>query len=785
MWKIGSRYQTNQNCSNLSRSVDAPAFRRSLLVVTSLCFLFSTAPAATVNVGLVPEYPIQATSSVAVTDGTALFIVSYKTTQEAFFTALRGANSADALVSVFRNELQFFNSTPFLKGDYGTYENPDIGWSSGGGAIAEITPTTTSLLPIFALFSSSTNLVSTASFLLVRSRATSEISYIPMDNSNSDIEISGNKTFGSDVIFGQYFPLSETNGAFRMAPAGAYGQITSPLAETNSSANAFDYQITANNGANQFFATTNTNSANPLTSTNLPSWASVNTNTGVIQFTTNSVAGNYAIRLVASNSVTASVATNTLNLVLQATPLRFSTTTNRITATAGVAITPFTFVATPGTSSYSRDLGDLYGLVLSTNGTLSGIPTTEGSNVVQVRATSGDESTTTTFTLAVALPTISLPSGSLDDQGRIVAVAGTPRTIPLTVTPDDFTVDSYSFDPEISGVTYNEGNLKIESTAAPFEKGTTSKAVILLLKRTNGLSSEVSASLTFNLRVEAPAPTRLTTTGPFQVTVGESYGLQLATDVSTICPLQKIQIANAERDLPKGLVQINNTGRIEGTNNSTTMPWDFPVNVEADTSTVYEGGGTTNFPVRFELCNPAAPLIKSSLLTKLAGVGKAFSQYSIKASGAPFRFAATDLPPGLALVEANIDGTPTANIKGTPTTAGIKTVQLKAYNYFRPGDPSSDLQEGTASFQIYVSGAKPTKTVSVFGADNLRVGIAASLSAGEGYRVNGYGLPPGLIFNKATGLITGTPTVAGTFTATLFIQNALGWSSKTVTLRVQ
>jgi hypothetical protein len=364
----------------------------------------------------------------------------------------------------------------------------------------------------------------------------------------------------------------------------------------------------------------------------------------------------------------------------------------------------------------------------------------------------------------------------LDDQERIVAVAGTPRTIPLDVTPD-FTVESYSFNPEISGVSYSEGNLEIESTAAPFAKGTTSQAVTLLLKRTSGLSSEVSASLTFNLRVEAPAPTRLTTTGPFQVTVGESYGLQLATDVSTICPLQKIQIVNAERVLPDGLVERNNTGRIEGTNNSTTLPWEFPVNVMADTSTVYEGGGTTNFPVSFELCNPAAPLINSSLLTKLAGVGKAFSQYSIKASGAPFRFTATDLPPGLALVGANING--------TPTTAGIKTVQLKAYNYFRPGDPSSRLQEGSASFQIYVSGAKPTRTISVFGADNLRVGTAASLSAGEGYRVNGYGLPPGLIFNKATGLITGTPTVAGTFTATLFIQNALGWISRTVTLRVQ
>ncbi|NBS49677.1 MAG: hypothetical protein EBS97_03580 [Verrucomicrobia bacterium] len=60
-------------------------------------------------------------------------------------------------MTVFSNQLKFFNAVPFLKGDYGTYVDPTIGWNSEGGAITQVDTTTTSNLPIFALFSSSTN----------------------------------------------------------------------------------------------------------------------------------------------------------------------------------------------------------------------------------------------------------------------------------------------------------------------------------------------------------------------------------------------------------------------------------------------------------------------------------------------------------------------------------------------------------------------------------------------------------------------------------------------------
>jgi hypothetical protein len=223
---------------------------------------------------------------------------------------------------------------------------------------------------------------------------------------------------------------------------------------------------------------------------------------------------------------------------------------------------------------------------------------------------------------------------------------------------------------------------------------------------------------------------------------------------------------------------LRKTGLITGTNTNTTLPWRFPVDVVADTSTFYEGGGTRTFSnVIFQLRNPVAPIINSGI-TRLVGVGSPFKQYTITASGVPSGFVASGLPPGLTLKGENING--------TPTQAGTYAVSLVAFNYYRPGSTlEEEKQPGTKILNIYVSGARPLATTSLFGVNDLRVGVPASLSAGDGLRVSGYGLPTGLSFDKATGLITGTPTAAGTFAATLFIQNGKGWISKDISLTVR
>jgi hypothetical protein len=319
--------------------------------------------------------------------------------------------------------------------------------------------------------------------------------------------------------------------------------------------------------------------------------------------------------------------------------------------------------------------------------------------------------------------------------------------------------------------------------AAPFAKGKTKESLTLTLNRTTGLNgSTISASLPFDLRLEAPAPKALTTRGPFEVTVGDDYSLQLLTDVSTLCPNQNIAIVGT---LPPDLINNRSggrkTGSITGKNTSTTLPYEFTVNIVADTSTFYEGGGSLTVPVIFRLRNPVAPVITSES-TRLAGVGKTFAQYTIKADGAPSRFTASGLPPGIVL-----NG---ANLKGTPTQAGNYDVRLEAYNSYRPGSTlATDLQSGTSTLRIFVSGSKPATVTPLSGSSNLQAGRAASfsmLSAQQlGLRISGYGFPPGLTIDSSTGLVTGTPAAAGTYSVTVFIQNGKGWIKKTVSLTVR
>jgi len=100
-------------------------------------------------------------------------------------------------------------------------------------------------------------------------------------------------------------------------------------------------------------------------------------------------------------------------------------------------------------------------------------------------------------------------------------------------------------------------------------------------------------------------------------------------------------------------------------------------------------------------------------------------------------------------------------ISGTASTAGTYTVTLTGSDSTGPS--------GSATFSWDVGSASNTVTVTNPGSQTGTVGTAASLqisatdsASGQTLTYSATGLPAGLSISSTTGLISGTPTTAGT-----------------------
>ncbi len=137
-------------------------------------------------------------------------------------------------------------------------------------------------------------------------------------------------------------------------------------------------------------------------------------------------------------------------------------------------------------------------------------------------------------------------------------------------------------------------------------------------------------------------------------------------------------------------------------------------------------------------------------------------------AGGTLSYSATGLPAGLSISAT------TGLISGKPTTAGTSTVTVTATDSTGPS--------GTTSFTWTVSAAAGnTVTVTNPGSQTGTVGTAASLAvhatdsaSGQTLTYSATGLPAGLSISATTGLISGTPTTAGTSSVTVTATDTTG-----------
>ncbi len=209
--------------------------------------------------------------------------------------------------------------------------------------------------------------------------------------------------------------------------------------------------------------------------------------------------------------------------------------------------------------------------------------------------------------------------------------------------------------------------------------------------------------------------------------------------------------------LPAGLSL--NGAVISGT---PTATGSFSIALSATNSTGQTGTATLSLTV-----NAAAAPVITSATTATTTVGQPFT-YTITSNPTAASFGATGLPAGLSLSGAVISG--------TPTVSGSFSIALSATN--------STGQTGTATLRLTVNAATPVITSATTAAATVGQPFTYTITSNPtAASFNATGLPAGLSLSGA--VISGTPTVSGSFSIALSATNSTGQTgSATLSLSI-
>lgn len=418
---------------------------------------------------------------------------------------------------------------------------------------------------------------------------------------------------------------------------------------------------------------------------------------------------------------------------------------------AGQAYT-FTLSASgSGTKTWSIISGSIAPLTLnSATGQITGTPTASGTLTATFRVSSEYGTDDKAFTINVisnappVVVTSILPPASV---GTVYNSTGfqliaTPTTPPITWTLQSGTLPA--------GLSLSPSGL---ISGTPTTSGTVSG---LVFQATNSYGSGVSASLSISVSAAGTAfgiRPQLYNIGMTKGTVGTSYTSQLVASGTT-----PITYSITSGTLPTGLTINGSTGVISGT---PTQSGEFNIIWRATNA-----NGYSDWTSQIIIASTVAPTIltaSGALPNGMVGLSYATmlvaEESTVKFGSLVWSVAIGSLPPGLTLSSGGvISGIPTATATGSSIT-------------FRATNSLSGLSN-TVTMTITVAASDGTSTApEITMTDDIMTPSTVGVSYSQTLTATGTGpitwsilrgsLGAGLTLNSTTGIISGTPTVAG------------------------
>ncbi|PYL92020.1 MAG: hypothetical protein DMF14_05485, partial [Verrucomicrobia bacterium] len=267
-----------------------------------------------------------------------------------------------------------------------------------------------------------------------------------------------------------------------------------------------------------------------------------------------------------------------------------------------------------------------------------------------------------------------------------------------------------------------------------------------------------TGSATLTLTVVNPPPPVITSATTANGTVGVAFSYQItATNNPTSF--------NAT-GLPAGLTVNTTTGVISGT---PTTAGAYTVAISASNA-----GGTGSATLTLTINNPVPTTTSISPASTTAGS----AQFTLTVNGTNFVSTSTVDWNGSPLATTFVSSIQLTAVVPAANVAAVGTASVTVVNP-APGGGTSNAQTFT------INPPPPVITSPTTATGQVAVAFSYNITATNNpTSFNATGLPAGLTVNTSTGLISGTPTTAGTYTVTISATNAGGTGSHTLTLTI-